>query len=119
MASSNSVRSTTSLPLRAARRAASLTRLARSAPTKPGVVAAHDRADPSRLSQRIQLVDEDEARGLLLGLRKAIADARGPHADEHLDEVRATQAEERYAGLSRDRLGQQRFPGAGRADDEH
>src|SRR5207253_9412339 len=49
------------------------------------VVAAHNRADTSRLSQRIQLVDEDDARGLLLGLGEEIADARGPHADEHLD----------------------------------
>ena len=85
----------------------------------PLVVAAHDRADAARLAQGIQLVDEDDARGLLLGLGEEVAHARGPHADEHLHEVRAGQAEERHAGLSRDGLGQQRLSGAGRADDEH
>ena len=83
------------------------------------VVAAHERADPARLPQRIQLVDEDDARGLLLGLGEEVADARGSHADEHLHEVRAAQAEERHAGLPRDGLGQQGLPGAGGADDEH
>ena len=82
-------------------------------------MAAHERADPARLPQRIQLVDEDDARGLLLGLGEEVADAGRPHTDEHLDEVRAAQAEERHAGFSRDGLGQERLPGAGRADDEH
>ena len=49
------------------------------------VVAAHDRADASRLPQRVQLVDEDDARSLLLGLGEEVAHARGSDADEHLD----------------------------------
>src|SRR2546428_84508 len=83
------------------------------------VAAAHERADPARLPQSIELVDEDDARGLLLGLGEEVADAGRSHTDEHLDEVRAAQAEERHAGLSRDGLRQERLPGAGRADDEH
>jgi hypothetical protein len=48
-----------------------------------------DRAHAARLAQRVQLVDEDDARGLLLGLLEQIAHARGAHAHEHLDEVGA------------------------------
>src|SRR5690606_21892987 len=38
-------------------------------------------------THRIDLVDEDDARGMLLGLLEHGADARGANADEHLDEV--------------------------------
>ena len=193
---------TAGLPLRAASRAASLTRLARSAPTKPGVIRAtsfrfdrlvelhlghvdledllaaanvgpidqhvaveaagpqqrrverfgpvrgghHDHAavgaeavhldqqgverllalvvsaDDARaagLAQGVQLVDEDDAGRLGLGLLEHVADAGRADADEHLDEVGAGEAEERHARLAGDRLGQQRLAGARRADQQH
>ena len=83
------------------------------------VVAAHDRADAARLPQRIQLVDEDDARSFLLGLGEEVADSRGPHPDEHLHEVGAAQAEEGDAGLAGHGLGQQRLARTRRSDDEH
>src|SRR5262249_59814682 len=83
------------------------------------LVVAADRAAAARLAQRVQLVDEDDARGAALGLAEQVAHAAGPDADEHLDEVRARQAEERHVGLARDRLGQQRLARARRADQEH
>ena len=56
---------------------------------------------------------------LALGLAEQVADAGGADADEHLDEIRAAQAEERHARLAGDRLGQQRLAGARRADQQH
>ena len=71
------------------------------------------------LAQGVQLVDEDDAGGLGLGLLEHVADARCADADEHLDEVGAREAEERHARLAGDRLGQQRLAGARRADQQH
>ena len=53
------------------------------------VVAADGSADPARLAHRVELVDEEDAGGLLPRLGEQIADARGAHADEHLDELGA------------------------------
>ena len=54
-----------------------------------------------------------------LGLVEQVADAAGADADEHLDELRAGDAEERHAGLTGDGAGQQRLAGAGRPDQQH
>ena len=54
-----------------------------------------------------------------LGLVEQVADAAGADADEHLDELRAGDAEERHAGLAGDGAGHQRLAGAGRADEQH
>jgi len=48
----------------------------------------------------VDLVDKDDAGGVLLALLEEIADAAGADADEHLDEVRAADREERHAGLT-------------------
>jgi hypothetical protein len=53
-----------------------------------------------------------------LGLVEQVADAAGADADEHLDELRAGDAEERDARLAGDRAGHQRLAGAGRADEQ-
>ena len=71
------------------------------------------------LAERVELVDEDDARRLGFGLLEQIADARGADADEHLDELRAAQAEERHVRLAGDGARQQRLAGAGRADEQH
>ena len=67
----------------------------------------------------IDLIDEDDARGVLLGLLEHVAHARGAHADEHLDEVRARDGEERHLGLAGDGAREQRLAGARRADHQH
>ena len=71
------------------------------------------------LAERVELVDEDDAGRLGLGLREQIADARGADADEHLDELRAAQAEERHLRFAGDRAREQRLAGARRADEQH
>ena len=63
----------------------------------------------------VDLVDEDDARAVLLGLLEQVTHARSADADEHLHEVRAGDGEERHARLTGDRAGQQRLAGAGRA----
>ncbi len=67
----------------------------------------------------IDLVDEDDAWRLLLGLLEHVAHASGAHANEHFDEIGTGDAEERYLGLAGNGLGQQRFTGTRRADHEH
>jgi hypothetical protein len=69
---------------------------------------------PALTSDGVDLVHEDDAGGVLLGLLEQVAHARGADADEHLDEIRAGDREERDAGLARDRAREQRLAGAGR-----
>ena len=69
-------------------------------------------------ADRVDLVDEDDARRVLLGLLEHVAHAAGADADEHLDEVRARDGEERHARLAGDGAGEQGLAGAGRADQQ-
>ena len=64
-------------------------------------------------------VDEDDAGGVLLGLLEHIAHARGTHADEHLDEVRAGYGEERHVGLAGNRAREQCLAGSGWTNQQH
>ena len=73
------------------------------------VAAAEARA--ALPAHRIDLVDEHDARRILLRLLEHVAHARGADAHEHLDEVRAGDREERHAGLARDRAREQRLTG--------
>src|SRR5207237_4700784 len=63
----------------------------------------------------VDLVHEDDARAVLLGLLEQVAHARGADAYEHLDEVGARDREEGDARLAGDRPREQRLAGAGRA----
>ena len=67
---------------------------------EPGVLAAG-------AADGVDLVDEDDARGLLLGLLEEVSHTRGAHADEHLDEIGTRNREERHVGLPCYGLGQQ------------
>ena len=81
------------------------------------VAAAH--AGAAVPADGVDLVDEDDRRSVLLGLLEEVAHPAGADADEHLDEVGAGDRVERHAGLARDRAGQQRLAGAGRAVEQH
>ena len=83
------------------------------------LVVAADDARAAGLAQGVQLVDEDDAGGLGLGLLEHVADPRRADAHEHLDEVGAGEAEEGHARLAGDGLGQQRLAGARRTDQQH
>src|SRR5699024_263933 len=67
----------------------------------------------------VDLVDEDDARRVLLGLVEHVAHAAGANADEHLDKVGTGNGEERHLGLAGNRLGQQGLAGARWADHQH
>jgi hypothetical protein len=69
-------------------------------------------------SDRVDLVDEDDAGRVLLRLLEHVAHARGTDADEHLDEVGAGDREERHIRLAGDGAGEQRLAGAGWADEQ-
>jgi hypothetical protein len=59
-------------------------------------------AGAAMTADRVDLVDEDDAGRVLLGLLEHVAHARGADADEHLDEVRTGDREERHLGLAGD-----------------
>src|SRR5918998_351580 len=67
----------------------------------------------------VDLVHEDDAGAVLLGLLEQVAHARGADADEHLDEVRAGDREERHARLAGDGAREQRLAGARRPVEQH
>ena len=82
------------------------------------VVAAHRRVLRPCSAHGVNLVDEDDARRLLLGLGKHVAHAARAHADEHLHEVGTRHGEERHASLSGHGLGQQGLTCSRRADEQ-
>src|SRR5215204_2569144 len=83
------------------------------------LVVSASQAGAALAAYSVDLVHEDDAGRVLLGLLEEVAHAAGADADEHLHEVRARDAEERDAGLTRDGAGQQRLAGAGRAVEQH
>src|SRR5690606_7749687 len=78
------------------------------------VTATH--AGATMATDGVDLVDEDDARGMFLGLVEHVTHAGSTHADEHLDEVGTGNGEEGYFRLTGNSLGQQRLAGTRRAD---
>ena len=81
------------------------------------VTAAH--AGASMAAHGVDLVDEDDRRGVLLGGVEQVAHAAGAHTHEHLHEVRAGDRVEGHVGLAGHGAGQQGLAGAGRAVQQH
>ncbi len=77
------------------------------------VTAAH--AGAAVPADGVDLVDEDDGRGVLLGLLEQVAHAAGADTDEHLDEVGAGDGVEGDARLAGDGAGEQGLAGARRA----
>ena len=80
------------------------------------VAAAQARA--ALAADGVDLVDEDDAGGVFLGVFKHVAHAGRAHADKHFHEVGAADAEKGHFGFAGDGFGQQGFAGAGRADEQ-
>ena len=83
------------------------------------LVVSTAEAGAAMAADRVDFVDEDDAGGVLLALLEEVADAAGADADEHLDEVRAGDGEERNIGLAGDGPGEQGFAGSRRPDEQH
>src|SRR5688500_6082853 len=81
-------------------------------------MAAH-RALHADFPERVELVNKDDAGRLRFGLSEQIAYARRADTDEHLDKLRAAQAEKRNLRLARNCFREQRFSSAGRTDEQH
>jgi len=79
------------------------------------LVVAAAQAGATMPTDGVDLVHEDDARRVLLGLLEQVAHARGADPDEHLDEVGTRDAEEGHARLAGDRPGEQGLAGARRA----
>ena len=82
------------------------------------IIAAAE-AGAAMTADRVDFVDEDDAGRILLGLLEHVANAAGADADEHFDEVRTGNREERHVGFAGDRARDQRLAGAGGADQKH
>ena len=67
----------------------------------------------------VDLVHEDDAGRVLLGLLEQVPHPRSADADEHLDEVRAGDREERHACFARNRARKERLAGPGRPVQQH
>ncbi len=67
----------------------------------------------------VDFVDEHDAGSVLFALLEKIANAARADADEHLDEVRSANGEERHVRLAGDRAREQRLAGSRRAHQEH
>ena len=84
----------------------------------PLVVSAAE-AGAALAADRVDLVDEDDGRGLLAGGLEQVAHSAGADAHEHLHEVRAGDRQERHSGLTGHGAGQQGLAGARRTDEQH
>ncbi len=70
-------------------------------------------------ADRVDFIDEDDARRVLLALLEKIANAAGAHADEHLDEIRTGNREERNVRFAGNRASEQSLAGSRRPDEQH
>ena len=83
------------------------------------LVVTTTEAGATLAAHRVDLVDEHDARGILLRLVEEVADAARADADEHLHELRAADAEEGNARLPGDGLAEQGLAGSGRTHQQH
>jgi hypothetical protein len=83
------------------------------------VVAAEGGGAAPGAADGIELVDEHDGGGGLLGLVEEVAHPAGPQAHDHLDELGGRDREEGHLGLAGDRLGQQGLAGARGAGEQH
>jgi len=81
------------------------------------LVVAAAQARPAVPAHRVDLVDKEDRRGVLLGVpNRSRHGWRPPH--EHLDKLRPADRKERHPGLARHRASEQRLAGAGRAHEQ-
>ena len=83
------------------------------------LVVAAQGGSVTLFADRVDLVDEDDAGCLLLGLFEEVADFGRAHAYEHLHKFRAGHGEEWHIGFACDRLGQHGLSGSGRANEKN
>src|SRR5206468_2480931 len=70
-------------------------------------------------SDCVDFIYKEDARGVLLALLEQIANARGTHADEHFNEIRSADREERNIGLACDCAREKCFSGTRGAEQQY
>jgi len=70
-------------------------------------------------SDRVNFINKDDAGSVLLALFKQVTDAACTHADEHLNEVRTGDGEERNVGFAGNRSRQQSLARSRRSNQQH
>src|SRR5262249_38754658 len=83
------------------------------------LVVAAAKARAAATADGVDLVDEDDPWGVLLALLDQAWPPRRADADEHLDEVRSADREERHVRLTRDGAREQGLSRPGRSHQEH
>ena len=83
------------------------------------LVVATTQAGAALAAHGVDLVDEDNAGGTLLGVLEEVTHPAGTHPHKHLHELRTGDGEEGNTRLAGHRLGQQGFAGARGADQQH
>src|SRR5436190_11179653 len=73
----------------------------------------------SMTTDRVNFVDENNARRGFLALLKHVANPAGANPDKHLDEIGTADREEWDISLAGDGAGEQGLAGAGRPDQKH
>src|SRR5271170_5789193 len=76
-------------------------------------------ATEARPADGIDFVDEKQAGRVLFALFEHVAHTAGADADEHLDKIRAADAEERHVGFAGDGFRKQCLARSWRADHQH
>src|SRR5205823_5826686 len=76
-------------------------------------------AGATMTADRVDFIDEDDARRVLLALFEQVAHTRRADADKHLDEVGTADREEGHIRFARDRPRQQRLAGPRRPHQQH
>jgi len=85
----------------------------------PFILSAGTAAGRAVAADGVDLVDEDDAGGVLLGFPEQVADPGCTDPDEHLDEIGAAHAVKRHTRFPGNRLGQQGLARARRALEEN
>ena len=67
----------------------------------------------------VELVDEDDARGMTAGVAEHLTDARRTDAGIHLDEIGSARKQKRHVGFTGDRAREKRLAGARRSDQQN
>src|SRR5581483_971220 len=81
------------------------------------LVVSTAKASAAVASYGVDFVDKDDARRVLLALLKQIAYTTRAYADEHLNEIRTRNREERYVSFTGYRAGKQSLSRSGRSDE--
>src|SRR3989338_3988053 len=74
---------------------------------------------PAVAAHGVDLIDEDDGRGILFSLFKQVAHAAGADTDKHLDEFTAANIKEGHSRLAGDGFGHERLAGSRRSEEKH